>query len=310
MKESLFHAFHDYDEHLITAELHIVDHRHMPKVAIEVCCDSLFSAQVAQRCKADRIELCSSIDEGGITPSLGLVQTTLRHFYSSTLQQNETPLPRIHVLIRPRPGDFIYKSHELEVIRQDTLNFISHGCNGIVFGFLNPDATIDESLTRHFRDLCYSLDVDTTFHRAFDVVKDQFSALDTLIDCKIPRVLTSGGHETAFQGAERIAQLVAHSEEGTIRIMPGGGITLTNAETIVECTGAQEIHGTFRRAIPSSMQYKHGTTTLSRDDANDAVFDYTSRSFMAEVSRNLCVTDEIMLRSLVNVFSDVDISSV
>ena len=250
----------------------------MSSFKLEVCVDSFESflaATVDQGC-ADRIELCSALTEGGLTPSHGLITATCRRAIAST---TTTPFPPIHVLIRPRPGDFLYTDHELEIIKTDILTAATAGAHGIVIGFLTPHAHINTDLTRYFVDLCSALRLDFTFHRAFDVVRDQHQALSALLDCHVPRVLTSGGHPTsAFHAVDALAQLVEEGG-GKISVMPGLGVTEGNAATIVECTGCREIHGSFRQTVPTRMQYIHprvhfsggsgGEALMFGDDIND-----------------------------------------
>jgi copper homeostasis protein len=221
---------------------------------LEVCVDSLESALAAEEAGADRIELCSALAEGGLTPSHGLIQQVCRALTTT----------RVHVLIRPRGGDFLYsdQSEIIAIARADVLHAAAAGAAGIVAGFLTPTGTIDTDLTTDFVDLCAALNLNFTFHRAFDVVRDQQAALQALIGCRVPRVLTSGGHKTAYLGIEALSSLVA--EGGSrIAVMAGGGITEDNAATICECTGVRDIHGTFRRSMETGMRFIHPRVTFA-----------------------------------------------
>jgi len=219
---------------------------------LEVCVDSLDSALEAERGGASRIELCAALIEGGCTPSPGLLNCVCRQLSTC----------KIHVLIRPRGGDFLYTQNEVAVMKQDVLAASAAGAHGCVMGFLTREGDIDTNLTSSFVRLCTSLDLDFTFHRAFDVVRDQFVALEALVACRVGRVLTSGGQPSALQGASRLAEL--NSEAGNrIIIMPGGGINEENVVTIATCSGATELHGTFRYIVPTQMKFIHPAVTFS-----------------------------------------------
>ena len=219
---------------------------------IEVCVDSLESALAAEAGGADRIELCSALAEGGITPSHGLLTAVCRRLSTC----------KVHVLIRPRPGDFLYSPEEVEVMRQDVFHVAAAGAAGVVCGFLTPGGEVDVDLTRLFADLCSAAGLDMTFHRAFDAVRDQRAALAALIGCGVRKVLSSGGHPTALQGAEQLASLASEAD-GRISVMPGGGITEENVADVAAVTGCTELHGTFKRMVGSGMRFIHPRVTFS-----------------------------------------------
>lgn len=220
----------------------------MPPYILEVCVDSLEGALAAEAGGADRIELCSCLSEGGLTPSHALVHMVCRKLRSSFC--------RVHVLVRPRGGDFLYSEGEVAMMREEVLHAASAGAHGIVVGFLTPKGDVDVNRTVYFVQLTRALGLDLTFHRAFDVVRNQVQALSDLIDCGVGRILTSGGEFSAIKGLSRLAMLHSMSES-RCSIMPGGGVTEDNVETILKCTGVREIHGTFRRVKPSNMRYFH-----------------------------------------------------
>jgi len=201
----------------------------------EICVESLEGALAAQEAGAHRIELCSSLSEGGLTPSAGLIQQTIQH----------THLP-IHVMIRPRRGDFCYSPTEIDTMIADIQYAKQHGAHGIVLGLLKTDGTIDTENTHRLTQIAHPLPV--TFHRAFDLTPNLSEALDTLTNLGIPRVLTSGGAPTAEQGLEQIVQLVAQAQNRII-IMPGSGIQKNNIKTIIQKTGVCEIHFSGRSLI-------------------------------------------------------------
>ncbi|KAL4428335.1 hypothetical protein ABPG75_002424 [Micractinium tetrahymenae] len=222
---------------------------------VEVCVDSLESALATEQGGADRVELCSSLGEGGLTPSHGLVSAVCRSLTQC----------RVHVLIRSRPGDFLYSPQELQVMRADVLHAASCGAHGVVLGMLTPAGEVDADALRPFVELCSALGLDLTFHRAFDLVKDQQKALDDLVACRVRRVLSSGGQQTVMEGLQQLAALVAQGSS-RISVMPGGGVDADNAATVARVTGCSEVHGTFKRSVPSNMQYRHASVSFGSDD--------------------------------------------
>lgn len=197
-------------------------------VLVEVCVDSVASATAAERGGAHRIELCSDLLEGGVTPSLGLV-AVVRSKVSIGL----------HVIIRPRPGDFCYSEEELECMRRDIEVAKKEGVNGVVLGILQEDSIVDVQHTRQLVELARPMSV--TFHRAFDMSPDLFRALEGVCATGADRILTSGGEQECRQGARTVAQLVKCAR-GRTKIMAGGRIGIHDAPAIIERTGVAEIH--------------------------------------------------------------------
>lgn len=201
-------------------------------VRIEVCVDSVESALAADAGGADRLELNAGLELGGLTPSLGLVAEVLA----------ATPLPVI-AMVRPRAGDFVYSPAERRILLRDAEALLAAGVAGLAFGILTPTGHIDRDSCLAITDLIGSR--EAVFHRAFDVTPNLEQALEHLVELGICRVLTSGGAETAPQGAARLAGLVRQSA-GRIEILPGGGIRASNARPLLDATGCRQIHGTFR----------------------------------------------------------------
>ena len=212
-------------------------------VLLEVCVNSVESAVAAQEGGANRVELCADLLEGGITPSSGAIHLTRR----------QLTIP-MHVLIRPRGGDFCYSSSEFEVMKHDIAHAKELGADGIVSGVLNPDGTIDDERNRALIELARPMSV--TFHRAFDMVRDPLAALETLIDLGADRLLTSGQEATAWDGIELISELVQRAQDHII-IMPGGGINERNVSRIIAHSGVREVHASLRTNVESRMQYRH-----------------------------------------------------
>ena len=182
---------------------------------IEICANSFESAQAAQLAEADRIELCTELSVGGLTPSHGLIEKVV----------SELNIPT-HVLIRPRSGNFTYSSVEFDVMLRDIAFCKKMGCAGIVSGFLTSKNKIDTEKTKQLMNACEGMEF--TFHRAFDWVKNPSEELQKLIDLKITRLLSSGQKSTALKGISLLNELQKRSK-GSIEIMPGGGINLENA---------------------------------------------------------------------------------
>jgi len=215
---------------------------------IEIAVFSLEAAIAACHAGAHRIELCSAPAEGGLTPSAA----TMR------LAKKYVKIP-IHVMIRPREGDFCYSEKEFETMLLDIAASKMVGMEGIVAGILNPDGTVDEKRTAILVDAAAPMNV--TFHRAFDMVRDQDNALEAVIYAGCARILTSGGKQTALQGIERLAELVLKAGD-RISIMPGSGIKNNNIKHITEITGAKEMHLSARSFIPGKMNFKQSKVTL------------------------------------------------
>ena len=216
---------------------------------IEIAVFSLESAIVAFNAGAHRIELCSAPAEGGLTPSTATMRLARKYI----------KIP-IHVMIRPREGDFCYTEKEFEAMLLDVAAAKIVGMEGVVAGNLNPDGTVDEERTAILVDTASPMNV--TFHRAFDMVRDQDEALENIIYAGCTRVLTSGGKQTAPEGIENLAELIKKANDRII-IMPGSGINLKNIKEIAETTGAKEIHLSARTFIPGKMNFKQSRVTMS-----------------------------------------------
>jgi copper homeostasis protein len=194
---------------------------------VEICANSYASACNAEKGGAHRIELCSELAVGGITPSYGLIKQVI-----------ETLSIPVFILIRPRSGNFTYSKEEFNIMKKDIEICKELGCSGIVSGVLKTDFSIDVLLTRELVELAKSLPF--VFHRAFDWVPDAFKSLNDLIEMGVSRVLTSGQEVTALEGLITLKKLKEYSQ-GNITILPGGGISLENALKFKN-TGFEEIH--------------------------------------------------------------------
>ena len=212
-------------------------------ISLEICVDSAASAVSAERGGASRVELCADLLEGGITPSAGLIE----------LIRARTSI-FLHVMIRPRGGDFCYTAEEFETMQRDILVAKKFKADGLVLGLLNPDGTVDLERTRQLVELARPLSV--TFHRAFDMSADLFRAVEDICAAGADRILTSGGESTALEGAARIARL-QHAAGDRIAIMAGGGIRPHNAARVIEQSGVREIHAGPKSPFVSPMIYRN-----------------------------------------------------
>lgn len=208
-------------------------------MVLEVCCGDYESALAAAAGGAQRVELCAALATDGLTPSAGLIAAVRR-----------IPNLRMHVLIRPREGDFVYSEAEFEIMREDIRMAKRIGADGVVIGALTPEGTID---IEHCKPLVETAEgMQVTFHRAFDQCREPQQALEQIIALGCHRLLTSGQAATAEAGIALLQQLVRQAGERLI-ILPGAGVNAQNARAILDATGAREIHGSFRSMQRSRM---------------------------------------------------------
>jgi len=219
-------------------------------VLIEVCVDSVASAIAAERGGAARVELCSSLLEGGVTPSAGMIE----------LVRAKTSLG-LQVIIRPRGGDFCYSDEEIEIMSHDIETAKNLSADGVVLGVLDAEGNVDVSRTRQLVQLARPLNV--TFHRAFDMSADLFRALEDVCGSGADRLLTSGGEQTCLQGVDMLARL-AQAARDRVTLMAGGGIGHDNAATIIERTGVNEIHVGLSSPAPSPMLYRNLRVSMGK----------------------------------------------
>lgn len=238
----------------------------MPKnLAFEICVDSPESAFAAQLGGADRVELCDNLYEGGTTPSAGAIKTARRLLDI-----------KVHVMIRPRGGDFLYSDLDFETMKLDIETAKSFGADGVVIGLLTAEGNIDADRTAGLSRLAQPMSV--TVHRAFDMCRDPFQSLETLVEIGVDRVLTSGQQPSAVDGAPVIACLVKQAA-GRIGILACGSIDETNAAAVVAATGASEFHFTASDQVQSAMKFRNERVAMGSDDPPS---EYTRRITAAE----------------------------
>jgi copper homeostasis protein len=219
----------------------------MANVLLEICCGSIDDAIVAEKGGADRVELCSALFLGGLTPSVGTIQEA----------KQRLKIPAM-VMVRPRGGGFAYSEAEMASMERDTFAALENGADGVVFGILQSDGRIDIARCRRIRQLIGKR--QAVFHRAFDVTPDPFEALEQLVDLGITRILTSGQKDSVPEGVELIKKLIERAGD-RIEILPGGGIQAWNVKEMIERTGCRQVHLTASgTASDTSTQARPGIT--------------------------------------------------
>lgn len=246
----------------------------MGEILLEVCCGSAEDAVEAAAGGADRVELCSALFLGGLTPSLGSLVQVKEHAKIPVVAMN-----------RPREAGFCYSATEFAVMERDADLLLEHGADGIVFGILNQDGTVDVGRTRSLRKRIGSR--QAVFHRAFDVTPDPFRALEELIDLGLTRVLTSGQKNGAPEGAGLIQRLIDHAG-GRIEVRPGAGIDLNNARQLISTTGSTQIHLTaFAERQDTSTQANPNIKFGSESGPAESTFALTDRALVRRMKEQL-----------------------
>lgn len=208
-------------------------------VLLEVCVDSLEGLRAAEAKQAGRIEFCAHLEQGGLSPS--------REVLALALATSRLP---IHVMVRPRAGNFVYSPYELDLMQAEIAGLHKSRVAGVVLGVLTPDSRIDLEATS--RLAAFARPMSVTFHRAFDEVRDLSRALEDLVRLRIDRVLTSGGAADAVAGRPAIRALVEQAR-GRIVVMAGGGVRRENVARILADTGVEEVHGSVPFELPSAL---------------------------------------------------------
>jgi copper homeostasis protein len=242
----------------------------MGAALLEVCVTSVESAVAAAGGGAARVELCSDLLEGGVTPSAGLIARV-----------REGVRIGLHVLVRPRAGDFCYGPDELAVMEEDIRAARRLGADGVVVGVLHPDGRIDVGRTRSLVELARPLSV--TFHRAFDVADDLPRALEEVITTGADRLLTSGGARSADPGT--LAALVRAAGDRLV-VMAGGGLRAHNVRALIEAAGVREVHAGLEEAVDGPMVHRPALALgpAEREHRRFVVREETVRAFVNTLS--------------------------
>lgn len=209
---------------------------------LEVCVDTVESAIAAENGGATRLELCSNLIIGGTTPSVSLLEIVKEH----------VGIP-VHVIIRPRFGDFCYSDLEFEEIKRQVVMVRAHGADGIVIGILKPDGSLDKKRLKTLINLAGHMHI--ALHRAFDVCKDPFKAMDEAVELGINTILTSGQRQTALEGVELLGDLIKKAN-GAIDIMLGSGVSTGTITELIQKTHAKSYHMSGKIKKDSKMVYR------------------------------------------------------
>ena len=206
----------------------------MSKIIVETCCGSADDCIQSEISGADRVELNSALFLGGLTPSVGELETAVK----------STSKIKIVTMVRPRSGGFCYTEKEFDTMLFDAENLLANGSDGIVFGFLHSDGTVDLDRCRKMMEIIGGK--DAVFHRAFDVVPDWRREMEALIDLGVRRILTSGQRKNALEGKETIREMIEYAA-GRIEILPGAGIRDYNVRELIDFTGCSQVHMSKRK---------------------------------------------------------------
>ena len=229
---------------------------------IEVCIDNIESLHLAQQGGATRIELCSSLALGGLTPNAGLMQLAAKH----------AKVP-VYAMIRPRQGDFLFSGQDKEIMLADAHMAKQAGLDGLVIGALNDDSSVD---TDFLADICHVAGgMGLTFHRAIDQCLEPMAALDIIMQHNCERVLTSGLEANVFDGIPMLKQMVDYCD-GRIAIMAGAGVNANNVAQIVQQTGVREVHLSGKSTRPSLMQSYASSAHMGNAEVDDFAIPVTA----------------------------------
>lgn len=227
----------------------------MKNFILEACVDSVESAVIATRAGANRLELCSNLMIGGTTPTLATFRQVRKRCNN-----------RIHVLIRPRFGDFCYSPDEFDIIREEVIQFREAGADGVVIGILKPDGTLNTEQMSLLMKEAGSMSV--TLHRAFDVCKDPMTTFHEAKKLGIQTILTSGQEDCSLHGTNCIRNLIQESN-GTVDILVGSGVDANVIPEIYKATGAYSYHMSGKTVLESPMQYRTASVHMGLDSISE-----------------------------------------
>jgi copper homeostasis protein len=238
-------------------------------VLLEICAGSVTSCLAAQEGGAGRVEFCDNLLEGGTTPSYGAIASA-----------RDKLSIRLNVIIRPRGGDFLYSDVEFEVMERDVVACKRLGVDGVVIGLLTADGDIDLPRTKRLVELAAPMPV--TFHRAFDVARDPFKALEDIIASGCTRLLTSGQEANALEGASLISKLREAAGE-RLTLMPGAGVRLNNIAQLIAETGCVEYHTSGRAPFASGMRYRNERVKMGGPGQDEYAIVETSADLVKQI---------------------------
>lgn len=246
---------------------------------VEVCVGTVADAVAAAKGGADRLELCSATELGGLTPSIGLIEQVLQ----------SVDLP-VMVMIRPRAGGFCYNKSEFATALRDAEHSLKLDVAGIVFGFLQPSGQID--IPRCQEAVQITGQRQTVFHRAFEFVPDALAAIDQLVDLRVTRLLTSGQQPSALAGASMIREISVRASD-QLEVMPGGGIRPQNVGQVVQRTGCGQIHiGASKSGCDGSLSSNRMVNFISTVYLEDGRHRMVDDSLVADVISSIGAADQ------------------
>jgi len=242
---------------------------------LEVCIDNIESLAYAIAGGATRIELCSSLALGGLTPNAGLIK--------QAVQSSSIP---IYVMIRPRQGDFLYDCDDVEIMAEDIRTAAKYGASGVVLGLLDKEGHVDMPRSIRLVKLARELDLGVTFHRAFDQCRHPEQALEDVIALGCERILTSGLASSASKGVATLSAMVKQAE-GRIAIMAGAGVSSENVASIIASSGVNEVHLSGKSTRQSKMHYIADDAKMGASDIDDFAIPITSSEKIRAVTKVL-----------------------
>lgn len=244
----------------------------MEKNIVEICCGSFYDALQAAKGGAERIELNSALMLGGLTPSTATLK----------LVKQNIPDLKVIAMVRPRGAGFCYSEEEFQVMEAECIELLEAGADGIAFGCLQADGTLDIEKNNRLLSLIKMYNREAVFHRAFDVVPDPFGAMETLIAMGIDRVLTSGLQAKALEGAKLIKQL--QEQYGTqIEILAGSGVNASNARWLMEETGIRQVHSSCKEWITDPTTKANGVSYSVSSGEQELMYDVVSTKLVEQL---------------------------
>ena len=244
----------------------------MKKNIVEICCGSFYDALQAAKGGAERIELNSALMLGGLTPSTATLK----------LVKQNIPDLKVIAMVRPRGAGFCYSEEEFQVMEAECMELLEAGADGIAFGCLQADGTLDLEKNKRLLSLIKMYNREAVFHRAFDIVPDPFGTMETLIAMGIDRVLTSGLQAKALEGAKLIKQL--QEQYGTqIEILAGSGVNASNAHWLMEETGIWQVHSSCKDWITDPTTKANGVSYSMSSGEQELMYDVVSAKLVEQL---------------------------
>lgn len=246
----------------------------MMKTELEICAGDLASIEAAMQGGADRVEICCALPIGGLTPPASLL----------LLSERFSPRLRRHVLLRPRPGDFLYDEGEMECMKADISSPFFARIDGAVIGVLRADGSVDSERNAILMEHARKQGIKSfTFHRAFDMTSDPEHALEEIITLGFDRILTSGCAPSAPEGVGMLRRLNDQAA-GKITIMAGGGVNASNVRMIAECAGIRSFHASCSRRIASRMRFRNEATSMGSSATDEYSITQTGQDLVRELA--------------------------